>query len=218
MPQSDHNMTPRRDFLKSTARLAAASTLASVAVPHVHAGEDNTIRLAIVGSGSRGSGAVADALSATEGPVKLVAMADLLKDRLASSHKALSKQFGEKIDVPEERRIYKDQQTTDQNVAWKAERERSSPYHAEWKVLLDAIRNDRPHNEARRAAFSNLTAMMGRAAVHSGKTITWDEAIASNFRFYAGDVAELTADSPAPVHADAEGRYPAPIPGAWSEI
>ena len=79
MPKSDHSMTPRRDFLKSTARLAAASTLAGVAIPHVHAGEDNTIRLAIVGSGNRGSGAVADALSATGGPVKLVAMADLFE-------------------------------------------------------------------------------------------------------------------------------------------
>ena len=60
--------------------------------------------------------------------------------------------------------------------------------------------------------------MMGRAAVHSGKLITWDEARASNFRFFAGNVGELTTGSPAPVHADAEGRYPAPIPGAWSEV
>jgi hypothetical protein len=58
---------------------------------------------------------------------------------------------------------------------------------------------------------------MGRAAVHSGKVITWEEALASKFQF-CPNVASLTADSPAPVHADAQGRYPAPIPGQWSEI
>ncbi len=126
-------------------------------------------------------------------------------------------QFSGNIHAPTSR-IYQDQHTADNRVAWKAERERSSPYHAEWKVLLDAIRHDRPHNEARRAAFSNLTAMMGRAAVHTGKIITWDEAMTSNFRFYPGDVAQLTDQSPAPVRANAQGRYPAPVPGAWSEI
>ena len=39
----------RRELLKNTGRLAAASALAGVAVPQVHAGENNTINLAIVG-------------------------------------------------------------------------------------------------------------------------------------------------------------------------
>ena len=43
MSQGSHKGTPRREFLKTTARLAAASTLAGVALPHVHAAE--TIRL-----------------------------------------------------------------------------------------------------------------------------------------------------------------------------
>ena len=92
-----------------------------------------------------------------------------------------------------------------------------NPWQAEWDVLLSAIRNDQPHNEARRAALSNLGAIMGRAAVHSGKTITWEEALASNFQFCA-KVDELNADSPAPVQADAQGRYPAPVPGKTVEI
>ena len=58
---------------------------------------------------------------------------------------------------------------------------------------------------------------MGRAAVHTGKIITWDEMTASKFRF-CPDVADLTDDSPAPVRADAHGRYPVPVPGAWSEM
>jgi len=58
---------------------------------------------------------------------------------------------------------------------------------------------------------------MGGAAVHSGKIITWDEAMASDFRF-CPNVDDLTEASPAPVQADEQGRYPAPIPGKWSEI
>jgi len=58
---------------------------------------------------------------------------------------------------------------------------------------------------------------MGRAAVHSGKIITWDDALASKFAF-CPNVAGLTKDSPAPVQADAQGRYPVPMAGAWTEI
>jgi hypothetical protein len=58
---------------------------------------------------------------------------------------------------------------------------------------------------------------MGRAAVHMGRLITWEEMLASNFQF-CPDVGKLTAASPAPVQADAQGRYPAPVPGRWVEI
>ena len=43
---------------------------------------------------------------------------------------------------------------------------------------------------------------MGRAAVHTGKIITWDEMMASKYRA-CSHVAALTNDSPAPVRADA---------------
>ena len=121
MTETSKNTAPRREFLKNTARLAAASALAGVAIPHVHAAEDNTIRLALIGCGGRGSGARrrhvgrrtgdgqrfrAKAKNASSaGPVKLVAMADLFQDRLDASHKALSKQFGDKVDVPKERQF-----------------------------------------------------------------------------------------------------------------
>jgi predicted dehydrogenase len=113
--------------------------------------------------------------------------------------------------------IYKDQHTDRSNVSWRPPRETVNPWQAEWDVLLGAIRNDRPHNETRRAALSNLGAIMGRAAVHTGKMITWEEAMASNFQFCA-NVDGLTTASPAPVQADAAGRYPAPIPGKTIEI
>ena len=84
-------------------------------------------------------------------------------------------------------------------------------------MLLDAIRNNKPHNETKRAAMSNLAAIMGRAAVHTGKVITLDEALASNFQF-CPNVGGLTADSPAPVHPDANGRLPVPVPGVSVEV
>jgi predicted dehydrogenase len=114
-------------------------------------------------------------------------------------------------------RIYKDQHMERSNIAWEPEKEKVNPWQAEWDVLLSAIRQDRPQNEARRAALANLGAIMGRAAVHMGRVITWKEAMASDFQFFA-DVDKLTADSPAPVQADAQGRYPAPAPGKWVEV
>jgi predicted dehydrogenase len=470
MTKTTKSVAGRRDFLKQATHFAAGSALAGAAIPHVHAAEDNTIRLALIGCGGRGSGAVANAMAAgglvmdnrfrsadeqnaaPGGPVKLVAMADLLQTRLDQSHAALHKLLGDRVDVPPERRflgfdgyrkaidclrpgdvalltthaafraphleyavekgvnvfmekdfaadpggiqqilraaeaaerknlkiaaglmcrhssarqaliqkirdgamgdiqlirayrmdpgygmgpfprsenellwqlrpghpfqflwssggifielmihqidecfwikdswpvsahgvggrfagskdcsqnldsysieytfadgakamvtgryipkcvndfatylhgtkcaaqfsgnihaptsqIYKDQHIASDNVAWKPKRETVNPWQAEWNVLLNAIRNDRPHNEARRAALSNLGAIMGRAAVHTGKIVTWEEALASKFQF-CSHVGQLTADSPAPVQANAEGRYPAPIPGAWTEI
>ena len=47
----------RRDLLKNTGRVAAASALSGLVLPRAYAGEDNTINLALVGSGGRGTGA-----------------------------------------------------------------------------------------------------------------------------------------------------------------
>jgi predicted dehydrogenase len=125
-------------------------------------------------------------------------------------------QFSGNIHAPTVQ-MYQDQRITADNVAWKPDTERVNPWQAEWNVLLDAIRNDRKHNETKRAACSNLAAIMGRAAVHTGQIIKWDDALASDFKF-CPNVDALDADSPAPVRADANGRYPAPIPGNWTEI
>ena len=83
--------------------------------------------------------------------------------------------------------------------------------------MLSAIRNNKPYNETQRSAYSCLATIMGQAAVHTGRVITWKEAMASNFEFCPKPEA-LTADGPAPVHADAQGRYPAPVPGQWKQM
>ena len=97
----------RREFLKNTGQVAAASALAGAFVPRVHAAEDNTIQLALIGCGGRGTGAAADALSVKNGPIKLVAMADVFPKRLERSRKALLKRekFVNLVDVPSDRQF-----------------------------------------------------------------------------------------------------------------
>ena len=440
----------RRDFVKLGGTLAAGTALAGLTIPRVHAAEDNTIRLALIGCGGRGSGAAVNAFEATGGPVKLVAMADIFENRLTTSLKRLSKDYPQQVDVPKERRFigfdaykqaidclkpgdvamlcgyagfrpyqleyavqkginvfmeksfasdpvgarkvieagevadkknlkiaaglmcrhsvnrqelikrirdgelgqvqliracrmqpvgvlgkrppeekdlywqirhfvhflwvsgglfaemnihqideicwikdawpvsahgiggraasstdcsqnldslniewtfadgtkaldvvrwlpkcyeefatyihgakcaahfsgpghqgnvytYKDQRCSSDNLAWRAPKETVTPWQAEWNDLLEAIRKDKPHNEAKRAAFSNMADIMGRAAVHTGQVITWDQMMASNFQF-CPNIDQLTPDSPPPIHADAQGRYPVPVPGQWTEV
>src|SRR3989304_1060328 len=94
----------RRSFLQNTGRIAAVSTLAGIAIPNVHAAENNTIQVALVGCGGRGGGAVMDAMNtANRGPIKLAAMADAFQDRLASCHTALKKVCGDQADIPQDR-------------------------------------------------------------------------------------------------------------------
>jgi predicted dehydrogenase len=451
----------RREFMKRGGLLAAGSALAGVALPHVHAAEDNTIRLALIGCGGRGSGAVANAFTVPNGNTRLVAMADVFKPRLEMSLKSLSREFAPVIDVPEDRQFvgfdayrkaidclrpgdvamltthsafrplhleyavqkgvnvfmeksfapdpvgirriirageaaekknlkiaaglmcrhsparqaliqkirdgamgqiqlirayrmdaggspaprkadegelmwqvrrapwfswgssgrfiglmvhqideccwikdawpisahgvggriansadlsealdsysieytfadgtkamvvgryipkcynefatfvhgtkcaaqfsgnihaptvhtYKDQRVSPDNIAWNygyqedktwstRYRGTESPWQEEWNVLIAAIRNDRPHNEAKRAAYSDLASIMGRAAVHMGRVITWDEAMASEYQF-CPYIDTINENSPPPVKADAQGRYAPPIPGVWKEI
>jgi predicted dehydrogenase len=95
----------RRDMLKATGGIAAASALAGVMLPQVHAGESNTIQLALIGCGGRGTGAIANALSTRHGPTKLVAMADVFSDRLKSCYNHTARSFAQQVDVPESRRF-----------------------------------------------------------------------------------------------------------------
>ncbi|MCA9162940.1 MAG: Gfo/Idh/MocA family oxidoreductase [Planctomycetales bacterium] len=95
----------RREFLKTTGKVAAASALVASAVPKVHAAEDNTINVALIGCGGRGTGAAANALSVKNGPIKLVAMADVFEHKLNNSYQNLFKQFPSQVDVPDDRKF-----------------------------------------------------------------------------------------------------------------
>jgi predicted dehydrogenase len=95
----------RRQFLETTTKAAAATTLAAASTQIVHAAEDNTIRVGLVGCGGRGTGAAVNALSVENGPIKLVAMADVFENHLKSRLMSLAKNksIKDKVDVPEER-------------------------------------------------------------------------------------------------------------------
>ena len=434
----------RRDVLKLGGAAAAGSVLAGVNVPWVHAGEENTIRLALVGCGGRGRGAVSDAFSQATGPVKLHAMADLTEERVEKGHTVLAKHFGDKVDVAADRRFagfdayqhaidclrpgdvamltayaycrplhieyavkkgvnvflektfapdpsgcqrilaageeakkknlkiafglqcrhsvarqaliekiragelgdillvratracggnflakppadadqvawqighrmhflwctsgvllemlihqideccwimdgwpvsatgkgtmanrpdncsqnlndysieytyanggkavvasvdpfatfiegskraaqfsgnihaatvhtYKGKEIDKDQIDWAAPREPRSPWQAEWKDFLEAIRADRPYNESERAIHANLAAIMGRASAHMGRTITWQEMLDSKFAF-SPIPDHLKFGGPAPVQPDAQGNYPIPVPGKWVEV
>ncbi|MEQ1850592.1 MAG: Gfo/Idh/MocA family oxidoreductase [Chthoniobacteraceae bacterium] len=451
-PSQQPAVSSRREFIRQSSRIAAGTALAGVAIPHVHSATDHSVRLALIGCGGRGSGALANAMHATALPVKLVAMADLFENRMQSAHRTLSTNFSDRVDVPAQRQFigfdafkhaidslrpgsgdiamltgyagfrpgqlayavkkgvnvfmeksfacdppgvrrviqagadaekkglkiaaglmcrhsrnrqelikriragelgdiqlirayrmgpsgplgprpaatgelewqlrnftkflwvsgglfaemdihqidelcwikdawpvsahgiggrvanstdrsqnldsfsiewtfadgtkaydvvryipkcfsefatyihgtkkaaqfsgnihagtvhtYKDQRCEKGNIEWAAPDEEFTPHQAQWNDFLDAIRNDVPFNQADRAAKSNLADIMGRAAVHMGRVITWDEAMASKFQF-CPNIDSLAFDSAPPIIADAEGRYPVPIPGEWSEI
>jgi predicted dehydrogenase len=112
--------------------------------------------------------------------------------------------------------IYRGHNMTPENVLWEYGKPDPNPYHAEWQVLLDAIRHNRPHNEARRAAEADVVALMGRMATHTGQLITYDQAFNCEFRFVE-DIDNMTFQTPAPVHAGPDGIYPAPQPGISKE-
>ncbi|MGL6196156.1 MAG: Gfo/Idh/MocA family oxidoreductase, partial [Thermoguttaceae bacterium] len=72
-------MTNRRNFLKTSALAGAALTLPQM-TRGVHAAENNTIKIGLVGCGGRGSGAIRNALNADEN-TKVVAVCDAFEDR-----------------------------------------------------------------------------------------------------------------------------------------
>ena len=97
--------TSRREFIKQTGTVAAVSALAGLVLPHVHAAESNLIQIALVGCGGRGTGAAVDALSVKNGPVKLVAMADVFEAQLNRSFNSLKQALSADVDVPSERQF-----------------------------------------------------------------------------------------------------------------
>lgn len=109
-------MKSRRDFLKTSAALTGGAMLSGL--PLAQAAQslsDDSIKIALIGCGGRGTGAAMQALI-TPHNVKLVAMADVFRNRLDESYKNLNADdltdwlgtegnLKSKIDVPEERKF-----------------------------------------------------------------------------------------------------------------
>lgn len=106
MNDSSKTVTTRRDFIKTTGQLATVSALAGVSLPAVHAADSHTLNVALIGCGGRGTGAAANALSVNNGPIRLVAMADVFENRLDGSYRNLKRnEVGDRVTVPDDRKF-----------------------------------------------------------------------------------------------------------------
>jgi predicted dehydrogenase len=94
----------------------------------------------------------------------------------------------------------------------KVKPEEQDPYQNEWNDLVDAIRDDKPYNEVQRGVEASLVSSMGRMAAHTGREVTFDQMLNSDFEM-SPNTDKFTMDSPAPLIADSDGRYPVPQPG-----
>jgi predicted dehydrogenase len=105
----------RRQFVKTSALLTGGVlTMPLFSRANFFSGADDTIRVALIGCGGRGTGAAMQACL-TKQNVKLVAMADAFRDRIDSCYKSLTADdlsdwsgvkgnIKNRIDVPEERK------------------------------------------------------------------------------------------------------------------
>ncbi len=111
-------------------------------------------------------------------------------------------------------RLFKTQQMRRSDMLWesKVPAGQEDPYQNEWHDLIDAIRNDKPYNELKRGVEASLVTSMGRMAAHTGQEITYEDILNCEHEMAPG-LDALTEDSPAPLQADANGRYPVPMPG-----
>jgi len=94
----------RRDFLKTSAAAAAtvAATNAFIA-RSAHAASDETVKVALIGCGGRGSGALTQALSTKQGPIKLIAVADAFEDNARGAlDRYKNSEIKDKVDVKDD--------------------------------------------------------------------------------------------------------------------
>ncbi|NQU20297.1 MAG: twin-arginine translocation signal domain-containing protein [Candidatus Nealsonbacteria bacterium] len=113
--------------------------------------------------------------------------------------------------------IYKGYNQSSENVIWKNTDPSPNQYQVEHDLLFDAIRQDKPYNEAERCAYAALTGILGRMAAESGKMVTWEEALDSNLELAPG-LDDYTLESDAPVNPDKDGNYPVATPGVTKAL
>ena len=99
---------------------------------------------------------------------------------------------------------FKGQGSSKANMLWesKVPPDEGNPYQNEWNDLVDAIRNDKPYNEAKRGVEASLVTSMGRMAAHTGQDRHLRRDAQLRRTSIAPDVDKLTMDGPAP----ADGR------------
>ncbi|MGY8769450.1 MAG: Gfo/Idh/MocA family protein [Pirellulales bacterium] len=118
--------------------------------------------------------------------------------------------------TPGKVRIFSGQEQDRKQVTWAYPQPEKNPYQLEWDDLVDAIINDKPYNEVPRGVEASLVSSMGRMAAHTGQEVTYEDMLNCPQEF-APNVDKMTPGGPAPVMADADGKYPIPMPGINKE-
>ena len=97
-----HDQTDRRTFLKASSASIMGGALAAGSIGRfAHAAGNDEIKVALVGCGGRGTGAVAQIFN-TKGNTKLVAVADAFHSKATNALTQLSNHAADKVAVPEE--------------------------------------------------------------------------------------------------------------------
>lgn len=95
---------------------------------------------------------------------------------------------------------------------WRYQGPSNDQHTEEQKILIGSIRDGRPVNHSDTMIDSTYMAIMGQIATYTGKPVTWEEMMAATFEFEP-KIADVRLDMPSPIHPDAQGNYPLPVPG-----
>lgn len=103
------------------------------------------------------------------------------------------------------------------NEIWSYGQGGGDGHQQEHHDLFADLRKGNIPNEGDYAAYSSMTAILGRMASYSGKAITWNEALNSQLVISPIDTIRNLSDSP-PTLPDKDGRYPIAMPGTTKVI
>jgi predicted dehydrogenase len=101
----------------------------------------------------------------------------------------------------------------DGNIIWKYDYEKQpekNHYDQEHIHLVESIRLNKKINQAEDLAYSTLIAILGREAAYTGKSISWDEIMASDLRYGP----ETYALGPLPDYHEGQAPLPGQEPSA----
>ncbi len=97
-------------------------------------------------------------------------------------------------------------------VNWEYKGPKSNMYLAEHQALFGAIRSGKAVNNGHYMILSTRLALMGQLAAYSGRQVTWEEVLTTQFRHGPED-ADFNSEPP--VRPDENGIYPVRMPGVF---
>jgi myo-inositol 2-dehydrogenase/D-chiro-inositol 1-dehydrogenase len=100
----------------------------------------------------------------------------------------------------------------DGKLLWKFEGPNPNPYQVEHDELHDAIRNEKPLNNAFYGVTASFAAVLGRLATYSGAQQDYAKALAMDYRLMPEN---LSWEAAPPVLPDKDGRYALPMPASF---